>query len=107
MAAKGEGWALPFICYAQGTVGLLPPLLLRLLGYGKPLPLLFIQQAKKHYVCVPAETTPEQVSQFMSKYWGLRNPKIVLSVISDIEHYKPWKNQRLKDDFEKGIIKVN
>ena len=42
----------------------------------------------------------------MAKYWGLRSPKIVLSIISDIIDYKPWKNQRLKDDFEKGIIKV-
>ena len=33
-AAKGEGWAPPFISCAEDTVGL--PL--RLLGYGKPLP---------------------------------------------------------------------
>ena len=38
-AAKGEGWAPPFISCAQGTVGLYPPLPLRLLGYGTPLPL--------------------------------------------------------------------
>ena len=35
---KGEGWALPSISCAQDTVGLLPSLPLRLLGYGKPLP---------------------------------------------------------------------
>ena len=39
-AAKGEGWAPPLISCAQDTVGLQPPLPLRLLGYGKPLPLL-------------------------------------------------------------------
>ena len=38
-AAKGEGWALPFISCPKDTVGLKPPLPLRLLGYGKPLPL--------------------------------------------------------------------
>ena len=38
-AAKGEGWAPPFISCAQDTVGLLSPLPLRLIGYGKPLPL--------------------------------------------------------------------
>ena len=37
-AAKGEGWAPPFISCAQDTVGLEPPLPLRLLGYGTPLP---------------------------------------------------------------------
>ena len=38
-AAKGEGWALPFISCVQDTVGPLPPLPLQLLGYGTPLPL--------------------------------------------------------------------
>ena len=36
-AAKGEGWAPPFISCAQDTVGL-TPLPLWLLGYGKALP---------------------------------------------------------------------
>ena len=38
-AAKGEGWAPPFISCAQDTAGLYPPLPLRLLSYGTPLPL--------------------------------------------------------------------
>ena len=63
-------------------------------------------QPKKHYVSVPSDITPDQVTRFMSRYWALHNPKIVLSVLSDVENFKPWKNQRLKDDFEKGIIKV-
>ena len=40
-AAKGEGWAPPFIGCAQDTVGLQPPLPLRLLDFGKPLPFYF------------------------------------------------------------------
>ena len=40
-AAKGEGWAPPFISCAQDTMGLKPPLPLRLLGYWAPLPLPF------------------------------------------------------------------
>jgi hypothetical protein len=46
------------------------------------------------------------VTEFMSRYWGKKNPNIVLSVISSEEGYKPWKSQRLKDDFQKGILKV-
>ena len=45
-AAKGEGWALPFINCAQDTVGLKPPLPLRLLGYGKPLPFFSAEKTK-------------------------------------------------------------
>ena len=37
-AAKGEGWAPPFISCAQDTVGFYPPLALLLLGYGIFLP---------------------------------------------------------------------
>ena len=40
-AAKGEGWAPPFISCAQDTVGLYPPLPLRLLSYGTPLPYVY------------------------------------------------------------------
>ena len=36
-AAKGEGWAPPFINCAQDKVELSPLLPLWLLGYGKPL----------------------------------------------------------------------
>ena len=39
-AAKGEGWAPPFVSCAQDSVGFYPPLPLRLLGYWKPLPFL-------------------------------------------------------------------
>ena len=44
-AAKGEGWAPPFISCAQDRVGLKPPLPLRLLGYGTPLPLPFFNSS--------------------------------------------------------------
>ena len=38
-AAEGDGRAPPFISCVQDTVRLLPSLPLRLLGYGKPLPI--------------------------------------------------------------------
>jgi len=46
------------------------------------------------------------VTQFIDRYWGMKNPNIVLSVLSSEEQFKPWKSQRLKDDFQKGVIKV-
>ncbi|XP_052792596.1 transient receptor potential cation channel subfamily M member 2-like isoform X1 [Mya arenaria] len=61
---------------------------------------------KKHYLCVNYDTLMPSVTNFMATYWGMRNPNIVLSVISAEEHFKPWKSQRLKDDFQKGIIKT-
>ena len=53
---KGEGWALPFICYAHDTVGSDPGLPLWLLGYGKPLHEFSLSELKKRrlvlYICV-------------------------------------------------------
>jgi len=63
-------------------------------------------QPKKHYVCVDANTPLTALTEFMANFWGLKNPNIVLSVISSEDNFRPWKNQRLKDDFQKGIIKV-
>jgi hypothetical protein len=58
-------------------------------------------------VCIPWDTSPYELSYYMERYWNMRSPKIVLSLISGVRHFKPWKNSRLKDQFKKGIIKVN
>ena len=50
-AAIGEGWAPPFISFAQDTMGLLSPLRLRLLCYGKPLPIYYKHVQNTHYEC--------------------------------------------------------
>lgn len=63
-------------------------------------------QSKKHYVCVPTDTSVEDLADFMGLYWRMRSPKIVLSVVSGIKHFKGWKNPRLKEQFQKGIIKA-
>ncbi|XP_022323165.2 transient receptor potential cation channel subfamily M member-like 2 isoform X2 [Crassostrea virginica] len=61
---------------------------------------------KKHYVTVSADTPSEEVARFMGSYWKMRSPKIVLSVISGVKHFRPWKNNRLKEQFQKGITKA-
>ena len=58
-AAKGEGWAPPFISCAQDTVGLEASLPLWLLGYGKPLPFT--------YICLqlnPTVETKQPINQY-------------------------------------------
>lgn len=63
-------------------------------------------EPKRHYVCIPSDTPCEDVTHFMGSYWKMRSPKIVLSVISGVKHFKPWKNLRLKEQFQKGIVKA-
>ena len=63
-AAKGEGWALPFISCAQDTVGLQPPLPLRLLGYGKPLPFFIRPFEKRSYYVIPLGVRPSVCKLF-------------------------------------------
>ncbi|XP_033730653.1 uncharacterized protein LOC117320078 [Pecten maximus] len=64
-------------------------------------------EPKRHYVCIPSDTSSWDVTHFLGTYWRMRSPKIVLSVISGVRHFKPWKNLRLKEQFQKAIIKVS
>ena len=59
-AAKGEGWSPPFISCAQDTLGLEPPLPLRLLGYGKPSPLPLPSMLANRPVLVSTRTSAER-----------------------------------------------
>ncbi|KAL5012942.1 hypothetical protein ScPMuIL_011493 [Solemya velum] len=63
-------------------------------------------EPKKHYVAIPSDTSTEEMSSFIATYWRMRSPKIVLSVISGVKHFKAWKSQRTKLQFQKGIIKA-
>ncbi|XP_033743506.1 transient receptor potential cation channel subfamily M member 7-like [Pecten maximus] len=63
-------------------------------------------EPKRHYVCIPSDTSSWDVTHFLGTYWRMRSPKIVLSVISGVRHFKPWKNLRLKEQFQKAIIKA-
>ncbi|CAG2187502.1 unnamed protein product [Mytilus edulis] len=61
---------------------------------------------KKHYVCVPWDATPYELTYFMERFWNMRSPKIVLSIMSGVRNEKIWKNPRLRDQFKKGLIKA-
>ncbi|WAQ99063.1 TMP2L-like protein, partial [Mya arenaria] len=37
---------------------------------------------KKHYICVGSDTYLPSVSEFMANFWGMRNPKIVLTAMN-------------------------
>lgn len=47
-----------------------------------------------------------QIPNFMSHIWGLKNPKIILPIITGIGNFKNWKNKKLEEQFQRGIIKA-
>lgn len=57
-------------------------------------------------MCVPWDATPYELTYFMERFWNMRSPKIVLSIMSGVRNEKIWKNPRLRDQFKKGLIKV-
>ncbi|KAK3100144.1 hypothetical protein FSP39_015318 [Pinctada imbricata] len=67
---------------------------------------LLDMEPKKHYVTINYDTYCEEVSHFMGAYWRMRSPKIVVSVISGVKHFKGWKNKHLRKQFQRGIIKA-
>ena len=44
--------------------------------------------------------------KFMSLLWKLKNPKIIIPIITGATNFKNWKNRKLEDQFKRGIIKV-
>ncbi len=42
----------------------------------------------------------------MSTVWKLKNPKIIIPIITGVTNFKNWKNRKLEDQFKHGIIKV-
>ncbi|KAK3100700.1 hypothetical protein FSP39_023943 [Pinctada imbricata] len=63
-------------------------------------------EMRKQYVTVGNDCSAADVCSFMGTYWRMHNPKIVVSIISGVKHFKPWKNKHLRKQFQKGIIKA-
>ena len=53
------------------------------------------------------DTSTDKVADYFEKAWMLRTPSIILSVISDPHHWKPWRSETQTEDFQKGIVEVN
>ena len=43
----------------------------------------------------------------MAIRWLKRSPKIIIPVVTGLNHFKNWKNQKQINKFKRGLIKVN
>ncbi len=48
----------------------------------------------------------DEVAKFVSVKWFRKNPKIILSIITGLCHFKTFKNQKHLNKFKRGIIKA-
>ena len=46
------------------------------------------------------------IPKFMTAVWGLKSPQIIIPIITGISNFKNWKNQKLEEQFRRGIIKA-
>lgn len=46
------------------------------------------------------------VPSFMASVWNMKSPQIIIPIITGISNFKNWRNQKLEDQFRKGIIKA-
>ncbi|XP_064608406.1 transient receptor potential cation channel subfamily M member 8-like [Liolophura sinensis] len=58
------------------------------------------------YISATNETPVDLIAHFMSMKWKMRTPKVILSVISGVEHSTVFNNSKVADDFQKGLIKA-
>ena len=46
------------------------------------------------------------IPKFMATVWGLKSPQIIIPIITGISNFKNWKNQKLEEQFRRGIIRA-
>ena len=56
-----------------------------------------------NYVIIHLSDDLEKIKLFLLK---LKNPEIIISIITGVTNLKNWKNKKLEDEFKRGIIKV-
>jgi hypothetical protein len=42
----------------------------------------------------------------MAIRWLKRSPKIIIPIVTGLNHFKNWKNQKQINKFKRGLIKV-
>ena len=48
----------------------------------------------------------DEVAKFIFLKWFKKNPKIIITIITGLTHFKNWKNQKQLTKFKRGITKV-
>jgi hypothetical protein len=48
----------------------------------------------------------KNIPKFMSTIWNMKSPQIIIPIITGVSNFKNWKNQKLEEQFKKGIIKA-
>ncbi|CAF0859038.1 unnamed protein product [Brachionus calyciflorus] len=46
------------------------------------------------------------IPKFMNSVWGMKSPQIIIPIITGLTNFKNWKNQKLEEQFRRGIIKA-
>lgn len=46
------------------------------------------------------------MAKYMSKIWRKRTPDIILTIMSNIGHFKPWEDLSQVEDFQSGLTQV-
>ena len=46
------------------------------------------------------------VPKFMRKIWSMKSPHIIIPIITGVTNFKNWKNQKLEEQFRRGLMKV-
>ncbi len=44
--------------------------------------------------------------KFMNFVWNMKTPQIIIPIITGISNFKNWKNQKLEEQFRRGIVKA-
>lgn len=67
----------------------------------------FAYETEGHpFLTTTHDTNMEEISNVLQYKWKIKNPRIVLVMISNVTSHHDWKNSRQLENFQKGLIKA-
>lgn len=71
-------------------------------------PNIYIHAQEANYMMAEDDTAEyvELIAQDMAGRWRIKTPKLVLSIISSSQYYKPWNTPQDEEDFQDGLMLV-
>ncbi|XP_059174612.1 transient receptor potential cation channel subfamily M member-like 2 isoform X2 [Physella acuta] len=63
-------------------------------------------ETKYMLVCEDSGEQVERLASDLTRVWGLKPPRLVLSIISNSQHFQPWKRSKDIEDFQDGLMKA-
>lgn len=61
---------------------------------------------QSYFIAISEDSSMDGMAKYMSKIWRKRTPDIILTIMSNIGHFKPWEDLSQVEDFQSGLTQA-